>query len=299
MNFSVVFNSTGDSLPFKTINTQTADVLCYYVDYLNSKNLNKFSSDIASKIKESIEKLHSTITECNGFIYELLDGYIDTCELEGYISQKMLSKLHVDWVRSQTTEYNILEKRKKYNNSEQSELIHSMFPDEIPTPSVGVIIDKLGVKDSYNRINKEVHAVEELFHKFKFQVSDQPWVELTNPFSKALLTNNNSNFSLPFNHLGRTLYNKFINYDHALEFDDENTFNELLGFVELNLMPPQTIPLSKEYVEWCTLNNKIPSGDNLNIGNIPNLEENLTGYRTIIFKNSLQNNSFSIQLNKG
>jgi hypothetical protein len=298
MNFSVVFDSTGDSIPFKTINAQTADVLDYYVDYLNSKNLNKFSCNKGIKIKESIQKLHSTITECNGFIYELLDSYIDTYDMEGYIDQKVLNKLHADWVKSQSIEYNILEKRKKYN-SVQAELIHSMFPDDIPVPLVGVIISMMGVKDLYNQINLSVHEIESSFHKFNFHVANCSWVEFINPFSKALLTNDVSNFSLPFNHLGRTLYSKFINHDHTLEFDDENTFNELLGYVDINLLSPQTIPLSKEYITWCKVNNQVPSGNTLNIGNVLNLEENLTKYRTIMFRNTLQSNSFSIQLNKG
>ena len=130
MNFSVVFDKTGDSILFKTINTQTADVLCYYVDYLDSKNLNKFSSNVGIKINQSIKQLHSTITECNTFVYELLDDYIDTYELEEYLNQSVLNKFHADWVKSQSIEYNIIEKRKKYNYSKQSELIFELFPDE-------------------------------------------------------------------------------------------------------------------------------------------------------------------------
>jgi hypothetical protein len=104
---------------------------------------------------------------------------------------------------------------------------------------------------------------------------------------------------LGFRHLGRTLYNKFNNFDLNLDYQDENTFDQLLGFVEIGLKMPQTVELSKEYISWCKQHNKIPSGDYLNIGNIPELYSNLTKYRQVMYRNSLQNNSFSIQLTKG
>jgi hypothetical protein len=144
-----------------------------------------------------------------------------------------------------------------------------------------------------------VHTLESKLAKFNFNVADQSWVEFTNPFGKEILTNDISNFALAFHHLGRPLYNKFVNYDHELEFDDENSYNELLGFIDIKLAPPQTIPLSKEYIMWCKRHNKIPSGGHLNIANVPDLSARLTEYRTILFKNSLQNNASSIQLNKG
>jgi hypothetical protein len=299
MNFLLVFEPTGDSIPFKTINTQSSDVLCYYVDYLNSHSLNRFVSGQGNTIDQLIKKLHSTIVDCNGFIYELLDRYIDTYDRDCYLNQKILNKIHADWVNSQSVAYNISEKRKKYNYSKQAEYIHYLFPDDNPAPSLGMIIDKLGVESTYSSINQLVHKLETRLANFNFSTADSPWVEFTNPFGKQILTNDISNFTLAFHHLGRPLYNKFISFDHELEFDDENSYNELLGFIDIKLVPPQTIPLSKEYIAWCNSHNKIPSGEYLNIANIPDLSDRLTDFRTILFKNSLQNNASSIQLDKG
>jgi hypothetical protein len=92
------------------------------------------------------------------------------------------------------------------------------------------------------------------------------------------------------------LYNKYQTFDTDLQYNDENSYNELLGFVSLHLVPPQTIPLSKEYTDWCVTHNKKPSGDYLNIGNIPDLKKHLTDYRLVVFRNLLQPNSFSINL---
>lgn len=296
MNFSIVFQQSGDSVPFVTINNGAADVLTYYVENLNRKNLNKFSSLCGASIQKNIDTLHQTIVECNKFVYELLDQHIDTYDSDEYIEQKNLNHLHAVWVRSQKRVYNIAEKRLQYQ-SKQAEQIHDMFPDSRPKPTVGEVITRLGVKDLYGQINQTLHSLESSLSIMKFSTAE--WIEIENTFSKSLLTGDTCNFSLSFNHLGRTLYNKFVNFDHELEFDDENSFDELLGFVEIKLIPPQTRSLSNEYVAWCKQHNRTPIGDCLNIGNIINLNENLTKYRKIIFKNTLKNNSFSIQLNKG
>ena len=296
MNFSLVFQNSGDSLPFYTINSHAADVLTYYVEQLNDRNLNKFSSSVGTKIETSINKLHATIVECNQFIHELLDQHIDTYTVDEYLDQRNLNKLHADWVKSHSITYNILEKRKQYG-SKQAELIHDMFPDDIPEPELGSVLSKLDIGKNYKNINVDIHQVESLFNNIKFSIAE--WTSMPNPFAKSILTNNLCNFRLSFNHLGRTLYNKFVFFDQALEFDDENSYDELLGFVDVKLVPPQTIPLSNEYVTWCANHNKVPSGEHLNIGNIPDLHKHLTDYRKIIFRNTLQNNAFTIQLHKG
>jgi hypothetical protein len=296
MNFSVVFQNSGDSIPFQTISTTTADVLVYYVENLNNCNSNKFSSGIGGNIKSTVDKLHSTIVKCNDFVYELVDQYIDTYTEEEYLEQKNLNKLHADWVNFHNISYNILKKKSQYG-SEQSEHIHTMFPDSIPEPPIGTIIDKLGMSNLFGDINLSIHQVEALFRNARFSTAE--WIEMPNIFTKSILSNSICNFSLPFNHLGRSLYDKFLDFDHNLEFDDENSFNELVGLVTIKLMPPQTILLSSEYVEWCREHNRVPCGNNLNIGNIPDLNKRLTDYRKIIFRNTLQNNNFSIQLNKG
>jgi len=296
MNFSVVFQNSGDSIPFQTVSTTTADVLVYYVENLNNRNLNQFSSGVGDGVKSTVDKLHSTIVKCNDFVYELLDQYIDTYSEEEYLEQTNLNKLHADWVKFQKVSYNILKKKSQYG-SDQAEHIHTMFPDSIPEPPVGTIIDKLGMSVLFADINQSIHQVEAFFRNVKFSTAE--WVELPNMFDKSILSNSICNFSLPFNHLGRSLYDKFLDFDHDLEFDDENSFNELLGIVSIKLIPPQTILLSSEYVEWCKEHNRVPCGNSLNIGNILDLDKRLTDYRKIIFRNTLQNNNFSIQLNKG
>jgi hypothetical protein len=297
MKFNLVFDQTGDSIPFQTINSQTSDLLCYYVERLELKNLNNFvsSNSVGQSIQTCINDLHTIINKTNNFIYELLDYKIETYNDQEYLDQAVLNKLHADWVCSQSVLYDIDQKRKKYK-SLQAELIHDSYPDNIRVPPLGDVLEKLGVKSVYNSINFKIHHLEHIFNNLNYESNTHEWIEFKNPAPKSILTNDNCNLKLKFNHLGRTLYQKYCTFDNDLEFNDENSYDQLLKFLTVNMEPPQTIPLSKEYVTWCNIHNKIPSGDYLNIANIVDLDRYLTSYRKIIYQNDLQKNNFSIQL---
>jgi len=298
MNFLLAFENTGDTIPFVSINHE---VLEYYYDCITSKNLNKFSIplSIGKKALQRFQDLDNTVKKINEWIYELIDNKIVEYKLEDYLDQHILNKYHSDWVESHSIEYNIIAKLKKYN-SEQTRLIHSIFPSEIPAPKLNTVISRLGLRDQHEDLNIYIHAIENLFnHEIECEMADDQWVEFSNPFPKTLLTNDIANFKISPHLLGRTLYNKYINFDLSLEYSDENNYTQLTNCVTIHLLQPQTIPLSKEYVAWCQAHNKTPAGGYFNIGNIVDLSEKLTEYRKIIFKNSLQKNNFSIQLNKG
>jgi hypothetical protein len=295
MKFLLVFENSGDSITFDPVNQE---ILEFYIEQLNQQSLNGFFSTdrhYGQKILDRINAFDSTIVEVNKWLYELIDIKIDAATTEEYLSQKFLNKLHADWVNSQSLLYNIPEKRKQFNFSGLVEKIHEKFPDNIPTPPLSDVLSKLELSDIYKSLNDtHIHGLESIFNNIQYTVSDTWTIISNNYFPKSSLTNNVANLKLSFNHLGRTLYNKFQNFDRNLDCNDENSFNELLGFVTLSLMPVQTIPLSTEYQTWCKQHNKVPSGDFLNIGNIPDLYENLTNYRIIIFRNLLDNNKFSI-----
>jgi hypothetical protein len=298
MKFLLAFENTGDTIPFVSVNHE---VLEYYHECITSKNLNKFSIpfEFGRSVVAGTRRLDDTIKKINKWIYELIDGEFSTYELEQYLDQAILNKYHSDWVESHSIEYNIIKKLKKYN-SEQAKLIHSIYPDDIPRPKLNTVISKLGLRDEHEELNTCVHLLERIFHnEIECEMADEQWIEFDNPFSKKILTNDIANFKISPHLLGRTLYNKYANFDLDLECSDENNYDQLTNCVTIHLLQPQTIPLSKEYVAWCKKHNKVPSGGYLNIGDIVNLTEKLTEYRMIIVKNSLQKNNFSIQLNKG
>lgn len=298
MNFKIVFDNSGDFLPFYAIEP---DILEYYVDQLTQQNLNNFhdrTNGVGKRMAQKISNLDSSINEVNQWAVELMDKKVDEYTIEEYLNQRNLNKLHDDYVwAKRNLKYDIDQKRKDYNFKGYAEIVHDMYPDDIRFPDLTSVLDKLGLGELYASVNMNLHTVEESFNLLTFGIKDTSWAEFKNPFGPANLNNNISNFRLGFHHLGRTLHNKYCNFDLDLEFTDENSFDELVDVVEISLSSPRTIPLSPEYIGWCKLHNKIPSGSFLNIGNIPNLVENLHSYRLIIFRNLLVNNSFSIHLN--
>jgi hypothetical protein len=294
MSYLLVYNNSGDVIPFDPVNQEVLD---FYIDQLTHQNLNNFSPVnryLGKLILHHVDAIKLSIQQVNEWLFDLADTSFEVYDSEGYLDQRVLNHIHSQWVQIQSMTYDIQKKRKQFNYTGIAEQIHDMFPDDIQHPPMIVVIDKIGKKKTFDSLNvPHVHTIEKMFD-IKYQVSNT-WTKIAdNHFPKKILNNNLANLSISFNHLGRTLYNKFVNFDHALECNDENSFNELLGYVTLNLQPSETIAYSDEYLAWCKSHNKEPIGDFLNIGNIPNLYENLTKYRIIIFRNLLAGNSFSI-----
>lgn len=296
MNFSIVFENTKDAIAFKAIRP---DVVEYFVNTIDQLGINKFSSThsgVAITIKSRIKKLEATLDSINTWLGPLINKQFKI-DSDSSIDQHTLNRLHADWVKSQSIIYDIEQKRQQLGYQGVAEQIHNMYPDDIRFVRLGDLLDKLGKKQEYNLLNfPGIHLTESSFSHLRFS-ADIDWIEIENPFPPSYVTNDICNLYLPFNHLGRTLYNKFINFDSNLEFDDENTFNELLKFVEINLAPPQVMPYSQEYVEWCKIHKRDPSGDvGIPLGNIPDLVQNLTKYRKIIMDNLLCSNAFTIKI---
>jgi len=299
MKFSIVFDKSGDELEFITLDSTRAEVLEYYVDNLARLDSNLFTSTIpADTIDALINNLHQSIIESNGFIKNIVGKSIEEYSTEDYIDQSTLNRLHADWVRSQNYKYNIQENRQSPDPeiAKIADKLHEQCSDDVETLTLSTVLEKLGHTE-YHQINDRVHDLESSFNSIKF--STKTWTQFENCFSKSLINNDLCNFRISFHHLGRCLYNKYQFFDDALEYDDENSFDELLGFVDVNLFRNQTIPLSQEYIAWCRKHNKVPSGNYLNIGNLPDLDSRLTEYRLIVYRNIRNRNSFSIKLNKG
>lgn len=300
MKFSLVFDKSGDTITAQAINPEVVE---FYIDKLNTLDVNSFSLDNplqAINVKKTIIDFNETIKRINTWLEPLFDTSLPTYEFDEYLDQRVLNHFHVIWVKSKTLKYDIDKKRFQLDHG-LGEHLYRLYPDDIKFPILVDVITKLEKYQEFISLNDPLlHGIESSISYYKFKCcSELNWVDIENPFSKNLVNNTVSNIYLPFQHLGRTLYNKFIFYDHNLEYDDENTFNELLGFVSVNLMPPQTIPYSEEYISWCTKHNREPSGNSLPLGNIPDLFENLTTYRKIFLRNLLNNNKFSLTINKG
>ena len=296
MNFQIAFDQTGDTIPFVSLNDQ---LLEYYVDHLTIQNLNNFelfSPLSAADIAQKISVLDDSIKKNNKWMEILLDQTVDVVSDQQYLDQNRLNRYHADWVNSQFITYDIDAKRDQYNYSGLAEKIHDLFPDDIRYPEISTVLENLNYRNMFDNINFSIHDIENFFKIIKYKVTDQKWISMKNPFLHQGLSHHTANFRLSFHHQGRTLYDKFLSRDTDLRYNDENTYNELLGFVDLSLQTPESIEMSSEYIAWCKSQNRIPLGQHLNLGNIPDLDKHLTDYRVVIYRNSVKNNSFSIQL---
>jgi hypothetical protein len=290
MQIKIIFENSGDEILFDAIN---AEVVEYYIDSINTINMNKFGLKQQFVTQQLIEKLQTAVSTVNKFLYKFLDGKLDEFSELDYLDQNILNRYHAQFVQAHSKTFLIqtLRNHKDFDIATAGESLHEMLPDEIPKIHFGELLQKLNLTNQFGEINLAVHAIED---SFNFLFKTDHWIEFHNPFPKSLITNTTANFRLSFNHLGRTLYNKYRTFDNELIHNDENSYDQLLGFVGIHLTKAETIPLSKEYIEWCRFHNREPIGDFLNIGNIPDLDNHLTRYRQLLYKNLKAQNKFSI-----
>jgi len=294
MQIKLAFENSGDELTFVPVNYE---VIEYYLDYLDKNKLNSFVSDDSSYncISRSINELQKSISVSNEFLQKLIGARIHEYSELDCLDQYVLNKLHSGWVNSHKLNYNIWEYRKNRNTSKNNEIhekLHQQISDDISVISLDDAIDKLGLTQTYNQLNSNVHAVENSFNVINF--STRRYFSIPNPFPKSILSNSYCSLRIAFNHVGRTLYNKFLNFDDKLEHADENSYDQLLGFVSLHLYRPQTVNLSLEYINWCKDRNIYPSGQYLNIGNLPDIQNKLTMYRQVVYRNLKSNDKLKL-----
>ena len=294
MFFNLVFESSGDCIPFKSCNDKFLE---YYVEWLDYYNFNKFHalSNPANKLKSLLQSLHENLLCYEYFNLEKLCNYkLETLELEQYLDQKVLNDYHAHWVNAQACIVDIMSIRSKDNKDVIEKKICDVYSDDIITQKFASIIHRLGLWNIYEDINEKIHKIEKSFSR-REECSNGSRTFIDNIFDKTILSYSEANLQVAGHHKGRTLYNKFIMFDENFEADDENTFNQINNCVTFSLRKFETVTPSKEYVDWCNKNNKEPIGEHLNLGNVIDLSENLLKYRQIMYKNFNQN--FSLILN--
>lgn len=279
MKIKVIFFNSGDEIEFEAVNAELSE---YYIDSLNRDNCNNFSIQ-TNECVVLYDTLKKTIEEVNSFIKYFIDFTFTNESLD----QRVLNKIHCDWAKLQKERINV----KNLNNQYSHQLLH-LLPDDGMEIPIFYALQLIGKCETYVNINTVIHLLE---NSFFIEASTSKWYQIENKFSKSCLSMSPSQLILPFHHLGRTLYNKFLFRDDKLEFDDENSYDELVGFVTINFSRYQTTNFSEEYKKWCFKNNRTPIGNWLNIGKLPDLEDRLTYYRQLIFNNVKMQNNFFIE----
>ena len=210
-----------------------------------------------------------------------------------------MNKTHADWVFSQNKLIDI-DKLRFSNQSQIASIgnkLHDLYPDNIRTIKLAEALDKLGYIYPYEEINSSVHRLESLFTSDLEFSADIKWDVINNPFTDTMVSNNNiTNFCFGYTYVGRQYYNKFQYFDTELKYQDHYNYETLEFSFQLNLSRPQTIPFSKEFLEWTQQQNIPPITTQLPIGNIISLEDNLLEYRKLLYRNSRDNNRASITL---
>lgn len=295
MEFSIVFDNSGDVLPFHAVNPGLVE---HYIDSVISKDINNFQSDDRiDYINQKLSKLHHTIIETNKFLHLYGLEKIDDSNL---FDQYFLNKCHANWASSHEIIFNIDDMRFLSDDEEvraEFAAVHELYPDEIRDVQLSDILMKRNRLGVYEDLNSDIHYFEASFRRIILNaVSTEYYTTIPNISDESIITNDICNLKVSYHVKGRTLYDKFMFFDMNLEHDDENNHKTQSTRLELSLAQPQTIPVSKEYIAWCKTHNRYPTGDFLNLGNLKNIQSKLTDYRHIVHRNLVNDNNCKLHI---
>lgn len=300
MKFSLVFENSGDSIEFAVV--YNSDILEYFVAQCEKNNCNSFSDgrQIANNVDRLVNDLHNSLSLTNPIMARISDvRFPENNDKLDYLDQQFLNKQHEQWVLSQQQIVDI-DQLRFAQDKEVSRLgwkLHDLYPDEIRQIRLAEAMTKLGYIYPYEEVNMTVHRLEGYFVKDIEYKSELKWQVFDNPFKETMISNNDVvNFSFGYTYVGRQYYNKWQFYDTELECVDHYNYETLEFAFQLNLDRPQTLPYSKEFVDWC-LKKRVPTiGTQIPIANAVDLEKNLKHYRTILYNNSLSGNKASVKI---
>jgi len=300
MKFFLVFDSTGDSIPFEV--KYNHGLFEFFVDKINKESQNLFSDNkkLYKDVDVKISHLHWAISKTNESLYDLIGkSFNQKINLDDYLEQHFLNNLHSDWVFSHKQFINIDELRfsDNLNKARFGSILHELYPDGIRTIALCPALEKLGYIFPFQEVNMGIHRLEQTFTNIEFN-SDKKWEVFNNPFLDNMITNNDIvNFSFGYTYVGRQYYNKFKYFDSKLEYPDNYNYETLEFAFQLNLSRPETIPFSKESIEWANSQNIQLVAEQIPFANVIDLESNLVDYRKILYRNSRDNNKARIILN--
>lgn len=300
MRFNLIYHNSGDVIEFETV--YNANLIEWFIDQANKRTYNQFdiSQGFSKKVDEHIDQCHWAVSKTNEVLYDLIDTrFAENDNLQDYLNQNFLNKQHRDWVFSQqeTVDIDQLRYSDNKNKSELGWKLHDIYPDDIRNPRIAEVLNHLGYIFAYEEVNMAVHRLEKIWtypiefaNKSRYEVVD-------NPFVKTFESNNDIvNFSFGYTFVGRQYYNKWQFWDTDLKQNDNYNYETLEWAFNINLDRPQTIPYSKEFLEWCKQKDVQTVSTRIPIANIVNLEDNLHYYRRMIHNNSKSNNQCYLKI---
>jgi hypothetical protein len=301
MKFSLVFENTGDSIPFEVVHNH--DLFEFFVQQSINENQNQFSDNqlIAQRVSKGLTDLHWALSNTNEILWDLAGvKFPQSDNLETYLDQSLLNRIHAEWVFSQDHKVQVHQLRFSSNTmiARLGEQLHDQFPDEITETKLAVAMQHLGRIFPYEDVNMAVHRLESIFTSNIEYNAAGKWKVFDNPFRKTSMVSNQDrmNFSFGYTYVGRQLYNKFEYFDMNLDCEDHYNYETLEYSFNLSLQQPETVAFSPEFLAWCARHDRRPMADQVPIANVIDLDKHLTQYRKILYNNSQTNNSASIIL---
>ena len=301
MKFSLVFENTGDSIPFELMHNR--ELFEFFVEKSISQNQNRFSDNqtIAQQVGKSLTDLHWALSNTNEVLYDLVGiNFPQSDNLEKYLDQSLLNRIHAEWVFSQNRKVQVHQLRfnSDSNIARLGKQLHDQFSDDISETRLAVAMQHLGRIFPYEDVNMAVHRLESIFtSNIEFNANIK-WEVFDNPFRKTSMVSNPNrmNFTFGYTYVGRQLYNKFEYFDMNLECEDHYNYETLEYSFNLNLQQPETVAFSPEFLAWCDRHDRRPMAKQIPVANMIDLDKHLTEYRKILYNNSQANNSASIIL---
>lgn len=258
----LVWELSGDTLLVDVENTLFVE---YWIDQINAAKKNKFELRCSSfPVSQLAKDLANNVEFINEILKKFKIKYLSDHNLD-WLDQDNLNVLHSRWVKLQQ-DYDIISVLSKFNGD---------------------------VLCRFHAINKLIHQIENSSFVSYINDCSTTW-QVDNPFGAKILKYGTWQVELHYQNLGRSTYEKWLNYDYNLTDTDTNDFTHLGGEVHFNIGRPLSLTAPAEYVHFCSENNIKPIGGKLPIGNF---KESLTVIRHLFNKNvSIKNNRISFTI---
>lgn len=296
----LVFDKTGDSIPFEIV--QNRELVEVFINKINENgNMQFTNTTLPATINTLANRLHGYLVTINKCLQELSTGMTLPVKKNtaDYLDQQLMIDLHAQWALSQYIIINIDKLRYSLDPVEAAiggKLRHC-YPDEIVEVKLAEALAHLGLINEYEEINITIHYLEAMFNTENLEFnSPSKWEVFPHHVQNVVIDNSVTNLTFGYTYLGRKIYDRFINFDDTLLNTDHYNFERLEYAFNINLLRPQTIPFSPEFLSWCATHHVQPRGTNVPIANVIGLNERLFEFRKLLYKNIGNNNSASLIL---
>ena len=300
MKFNLVFENSGDTIPFEVYANH--DLFEHFVDQLENTDRNWFSNHLnfSKQVDSKTQVLRRSVAQVNDVLNTLINTQFqldnDVC-----ISQNNLNQLHCAWAKSQENEIDIdaLRFSEHTDKNQLGKQLHELYPDNIRTVYLGEVLSKLNLSQAYHLVNIGVHQLESTWQDTDILTftSGNRYDKIHHQFENLYANNDSCHFSFAYTFVGRQYYDKFLNYDTELQFDDHYNYQYLEHTFNLSLRQKETRPFGNEFLNWCNTNNVPPIGNKLPIANITNLNRlTIHDYVKLLYRNIANDNHVYIDI---